>query len=72
MVMAEETGEFKRQSREFAQALVAAGCPPPTCVEVPQRNHFDVILDLARSGTALGEATQSLLQLAHPQGDPIP
>jgi arylformamidase len=52
-----ETGEFKRQGREFADALAAAGAPRPMCFEVEGRNHFDVILDLAERGAPLGEAT---------------
>jgi arylformamidase len=54
-----ETDEFKRQSRDFANALRAAGTPCET-FEVPQRNHFDVIMDLADASTRLGAATLSL------------
>jgi arylformamidase len=56
-----ETAEFKRQGRDFARALAAAGVPPPRLFEVPGRNHFDVILELAQSGTLLGDATLGLL-----------
>ena len=54
-----ETALFKQQSREFAEALEAAGT---SCerLEVSARNHFDVILDLADEGTALGRATLAL------------
>jgi arylformamidase len=53
-----ETAEFKRQSLEFVHALSAVGTP---CIsfEVAQRNHFDVILDLADASTRLGAATLS-------------
>lgn len=57
-----ETGEFKRQSRAFAQALDAAAAGPLAVFESPGRNHFDVILDLARPGSALGDATLQLLR----------
>ncbi len=54
-----ETEEFKRQSRDFAHALGTAGTPCES-FEVPQRNHFDVILDLTDASTRLGAATLSL------------
>lgn len=56
-----ETDQFKRQSRTFAEALQAAGA---TCsvFECPGRNHFDVILDLADPATELGRRTLDLLQ----------
>ena len=56
-----ETAEFKRQSRDFASALQAAGS---VCeiFEVPKRNHFDAILDLTDASTRLGRATLALLQ----------
>ncbi len=56
-----ETNAFKAQGRVFAQAIDAATGKAPQVFEVPGRNHFDVILDLARSGTALGDATMTLL-----------
>lgn len=56
-----ETSEFKRQGREFAAALQRAGTPFNT-IEVPGRNHFDVVLDLADPATALGVATVDLLR----------
>jgi arylformamidase len=54
-----ETKEFKRQSLEFAHALSAVGVLCES-FEVPQRNHFDVILDLTDPSTRLGAATLSL------------
>ena len=56
-----ETGEFKRQSRDFAHALLAAGIPCETA-EIPERNHFDVILDLADASTWLGGQTLRLFE----------
>jgi arylformamidase len=63
-----ETAAFKRQSAAFADALDAAGAGARRCtrLEVPARNHFDVILDLAEPGTALGDATLALLR-----GEPL-
>ena len=55
-----ETEEFKRQSRSFAQALRDTGTPCEV-LEVAQRNHFDVVLDLADVDTPLGRKTLSLL-----------
>jgi arylformamidase len=55
---ANETVEFKRQSREFARALGAAGVRAET-LEVAGRNHFDVILDIAGQGP-LGRAFAAL------------
>lgn len=57
-----ETTEFKRQSQDFAAALHDAGVMRCGVFEVPARHHFDVILDLAETHTALGDAT--LAQLA--------
>jgi len=57
-----ETDEFERQSRAFADSIAAAGAPRPELFEVPARNHFDVILDLCRRGTLLGDATLRLLE----------
>ena len=56
-----ETDEFKRQGRDFAAALRAAGSPCQA-FEVAERNHFDIVLDLARPGTRLGDAVLGLLR----------
>ncbi len=56
-----ETAEFKRQSRAFAAKLHGAGKSVET-FEVPARNHFDVILDLADPNTLLGRATAALIR----------
>ncbi len=55
-----ETEEFKRQSYDMSVALRHAEVAT-TFVEAPDRNHFDVILDLCRNGTALGDATLRLV-----------
>ncbi|MBI5716227.1 MAG: alpha/beta hydrolase [Burkholderiales bacterium] len=56
-----ETAEFKRQGREFAALLQRAGTACRT-FEVPGRNHFDVILDLADPATMLGAAAVELVR----------
>ena len=54
-----ETDLFKQQSRDFAAALELAGTRCE-CLEVPARNHFDVIVDLADDGSGLGQAAFAL------------
>jgi arylformamidase len=56
-----ETAAFKAQSRAFAALLREAGTPCDL-FEVPGRNHFDVILDLADDTTALGQRTLGALR----------
>ncbi len=56
-----ETMAFKQQSQHFAQRLLQAGARCQT-FEVPGRNHFDIILDLADPNTPLGRSTAALLQ----------
>lgn len=56
-----ETAEFKRQGRDFASRLRRAGSQCDV-FEVPGRNHFDVILDLADPATRLGAATVALVR----------
>ena len=56
-----ETDEFKRQGQDFAHALRAAGRACQV-FEVAQRNHFDIVLDLADPGTPLGRAVLALLR----------
>ncbi len=56
-----ETLEFKRQSQAFAASLADAGSACQV-FEVPSRNHFDVVLDLADPGTDLGRAVAALVQ----------
>lgn len=64
-----ETEMFKAQSHAFAQAVGAVAATAPSVFEVPGRNHFDVILDLARGGTALGDRTLELLARQAIDGD---
>ncbi|MFZ2651041.1 MAG: alpha/beta hydrolase [Burkholderiaceae bacterium] len=56
-----ETLEFKRQSRHFAAQLERArvSCQ---AFEVAQRNHFDIVLDLADPRTRLGRAVAALIR----------
>jgi len=56
-----ETDEFKRQSRDFAASLTTTGIAEISCFEIPERNHFDVILDLAQRDTLLGAASLRML-----------
>jgi len=54
-----ETAEFKRQSRAFA-ARLASDAIPCTSLEVPGRNHFDVVLELADPASPLFAAARAL------------
>ncbi len=56
----QETDEFKRQSEDFAGKLHDAGLIA-TCLEIADRNHFDVITDLADPGRSLHQAAASLI-----------
>ena len=53
-----ETSEFKRQSDEYRRKLKALGVPV-TYKEINNRNHFDVILDLADASSWLASSTLS-------------
>jgi arylformamidase len=54
-----ETAAFKHQSREFAATLQGLGhaCE---CFEIANRNHFDVIIDLAFPNALLSQKTFAL------------
>ena len=54
-----ETAEFKRQSRAFAARLTGAGTSCST-LEVPGRNHFDVVLELGDPASPLFAAALAL------------
>jgi arylformamidase len=54
-----ETNEFKRQSQAFATRLVEARTTCTT-LEVPGRNHFDVVLELGDAATPLFAAARGL------------
>jgi len=64
-----ETQAFKAQGSGLAQAIGAVTPSVPQVFEVPGRNHFDVILDLARSGTVQGNATLGLLDHQSADGE---
>jgi arylformamidase len=55
-----ETAEFKRQSRDFATRLQDHGVPVQA-FELPARNHFDAVLDLADMATPLGQRVVDLM-----------
>lgn len=59
-----ETDEFKRQSMTFAGALSRAGTNAST-FEVASKNHFDIILDLARPKTRLGRVVIDFIHNGH-------
>ena len=56
-----ETNEFKFQSNIFAEALKSSETILQR-LEVPRRNHFDVILDLASKDTILGQQVFRLIK----------
>ena len=58
---ANETDQFKRQSRLFAQNLQAAGAQTIEH-EVAGRNHFDILTDLGREASELGAAVHRLIE----------
>lgn len=53
-----ETDAFKLESRRFADKWSAAGNPVAR-LEVPGRNHFDIVYDLSDWGSQLGRLIQS-------------
>jgi len=53
-----ETGEFKRQTEDFARALREAGCAASVVPPRPRSNHFDIVFDFGEPGNALHEATR--------------
>jgi arylformamidase len=55
-----EAEGFKRQSVEYHRAWCEAGFAS-TLIEVPDRNHFDMILDLVDENTALSQALLKLI-----------
>ncbi len=58
-----ETDEFKRQTDEYADKLKGADSPV-TLREISDRNHFDVILDLADADTWLSRQVLRQMDLA--------
>jgi len=62
MVGTAESPEFQRQSREFAQALKAAG--KPVTFEIAEGyNHFEIIETLASPYALLGRAALEQMKL---------
>lgn len=55
-----ETEQFKRQSRLYADRLETAGGEVVE-LEVHGRNHFDIVFDLGRTDTPLGSAVRRLI-----------
>jgi arylformamidase len=61
-----ETGEFKRQTDEYESVLQDAGIPV-TLSEIADRNHFDVILDLADTNSWLSRQVFSQMGIGPAQ-----
>ncbi len=57
-----ETGEFKRQTDDYGDVLREAGIPV-TLSEIADRDHFDVILDLADADSWLSRQVLSQMEL---------
>ncbi|WP_376097904.1 alpha/beta hydrolase [Roseomonas sp. CCTCC AB2023176] len=58
-----ETGEFKRQTTEFAVALHEAGNRVTVVPPRPGSNHFDLLFDFGERGNPLHEATLAAMGL---------
>ena len=61
-VGADESEEFRRQSRDYAESLRRQGLEAE-CFEMPARNHFNIMTDSARPGDRLGETRLRLMGL---------
>ena len=57
----DDTDEFRAQSAAYAHHLASAGTAVTT-LELADRHHFDVVLDLAEAGTVLGDAVDHLVR----------
>ncbi|MCP5026531.1 MAG: alpha/beta hydrolase [Actinomycetia bacterium] len=60
-----ETDEFKAQSRVYAHHLRAGGVAVAE-MEISDRNHFDLVLDLAAPDTQLGNAVTEFVTTQEP------
>jgi arylformamidase len=60
-----ETGEFKRQSRDYAEKLRVEGLSVSE-LEAAGTNHFDIVFGLADRTTTLGRATLKLIAETKP------
>ena len=58
-----ETAEFARQSADYLAAWRGRGLPA-RLLAVPERNHFDVVLELGQPGAPLYQALVELMGLA--------
>lgn len=58
-----ETAEWKRQNRQYAGLWRSAGNTCET-IEIPGRNHYDIILDLNDPGAQLGRLALAQMGLA--------
>jgi len=58
-----ETGEFKRQTRDFARQLREAGCEAELVPPRPSSNHFDLVFDFGEPGNPLHQATRRVMGL---------
>jgi arylformamidase len=61
-----ETGEFKRQSRVYAENLQAQGFPI-SAFEAADAKNFEIVFGLADRTTTLGRATLKLITGVHPE-----
>jgi arylformamidase len=62
IVVAEaDTPGFQQQSLDYAHRCAQQGLQP-TCLKVPGRNHFNVILDWMDANSALSQLSSALLQ----------
>ena len=59
-----ETGEWKRQNLEYASRWGSRDA-----IEIPGRNHYDVILDLNDPGSRLGRLALAQMGLTQPKED---
>lgn len=57
-----DTGEFKRQSQDYASALQAQNIQVST-LEISDRNHFDIVLDLADPNRTITKALLKLFRM---------
>jgi arylformamidase len=68
----DETDEFRRQSRELTAAWRAAG-NEAVAIELPDRHHFDLPLELGDGSTVLGAATIRLAREGRlPEASSVP
>ena len=56
-----ETGEFKRQTEDFARTLREAGCEAAVVVPRARSNHFDIVFDFGEPENPLHEATRRVM-----------